>query len=211
MNKFPPGPWKENRQGAVSLCYLGLEPNALEMVLAHHAAVGIRASLVCGAVEPLLSVPAERNWDLLADREDTDLLTALARIDGHADRGVYFPGEAVAGSDKFLYQLSAREDVIPAPHSSRVTPHSSLNLIPSSAPDVTQPLPSFPAPADVSLVLDWIEAVVQKGRGLILRIDTACISEMGPDQHRRLLQRLGDHHARIWCAPIRDIALFRHA
>lgn len=192
MNKFPPGPWKENRQGAVSLCYLGLEAEALETVLAHHAAVGIRASLVCDTVRPDSSVPAERNWDLMAGSPDPDLLRSLHHLDGRSDRGCFFSGQAHPDSTGCLYQLSTQEDVIKAP-----------------APDLTMPLPSFPAPADVPRVLDWIEAVVQKGHWLILRIDATCVSDMGTDQHRRLLQRLGDHHARIWCAPIRDIALFQ--
>ncbi|MCC5844464.1 MAG: hypothetical protein JJU05_09450 [Verrucomicrobia bacterium] len=184
--------WKEGRQGAVSLCYLGLNPPERDWVLAHHAAVGIRASRVCDRAEPCLSLPVERNWDLLSDREDADLHTALSALDGRSERGCFVPETHPAVPAGTLYTLSTREEVIEAPE-----------------PDLSKPLPSFAVSADADFVLDWIECVVAKGHWLILRLDAKCLSEMNRAGHQTLLQRLGDHHARIWCAPVRDIATWR--
>ena len=184
-------PWKENRVGAVSLCYLNLQAPARDWVFAHHAAVGIRASLVCGEAETHLTLPAERNWDLLAERDDAELRDALSILDGRKERGIFIAESSPSVPPDALYVLSTIEDTINDP-----------------APDLSEPLPSFAAPTELGLVLDWIHAVVNAGHWLILRIDDKHLSEFGEATHRKLLRRLGDEHARIWCAPIRDIATY---
>lgn len=184
--------WKEGRHGAVSLCYLNLTDPEFGWVLEHHAAVGIRASLVCDRADPQLALPAGRNWDLLAGGDDPGLISALTALDGRNERGGFRLEVEPAAPSDWVFTLSTQAEVIPGPE-----------------PDLSKPLPSFATPADVDLILDWIEAEVAKGRWLILRVDHACLREMGREAHQRLLQCLGDHHARIWCAPVRDIAVWR--
>ncbi|MCC5850310.1 MAG: hypothetical protein JJU29_19670 [Verrucomicrobia bacterium] len=185
----PTGPWKEGREGAASLCYIDLQPEELDHVLRHHAAVGIRASLVCNDLHPNLSLPAERNWDLVAGREDPDLLSGLQKLDGCPERGCFLPTDSLSDPARFLYRLGTSDGVIPSP-----------------GPDLSAPLPSRKAPADTDMLLNGIEADVGKAHWGVWRIDSAILAEMGVTAHERLLQKLGDHHARIWCAPIRDIA-----
>lgn len=182
--------WKEGGQGAVSLVYLGLEPPAWDWVLAHHAAVGIRASLVCREADARLSLPVSRNWDLMADGRLPASADALKRLDGRGTRG-YF-AEAPPEGPPPLFCLSTREGLLPGP-----------------MPDLQVPLPSYPAPEALALLQQQIESVVVQGKWLILRFDEGTLSRLGAESHRKLLQGLGDHHARIWCAPVRDIALFR--
>ena len=192
---FSAGLWKEGREGATSLCYVGLDDAALDIVFRHHAAVGIRASLVCGTVEAKYSVPAERNWDLLAGRPDPELICALHQLDGRrSERGYFAPMDPLPDPDAFLYHLSDRADVIQGPRH-----------------DLPTPLPSGRAPADANLLMTQIESVVQKGQWVIYRIDATTLDAMGAAAHRNLLRQLGDQHARIWCAPIRDIALWCYA
>lgn len=190
INKSPI--WKENRQGAVSLCYHGLSAPEQEWVLAHHAAVGIRASIVCEEAEPWLALAAERNWDLLAGRDDALLRASLSELDGRTERGCFLPDGLSALPPGTLYRLGTLEETIRGPE-----------------PDLTKPLPSFAAPPDVGLLLDWIWSVVLNAGWLILRMDDTCVNQMGLAAHQKLLQRLGDEHARIWCAPIRDVAQWK--
>ena len=187
------GPWKEGRQGAASLCYINLQPEALERVLAHHASVGIRASLVCTKILPNLSILAERNWDLLAG-QDPELHLNLKKLDGQSKRGCFEPNMPTGDQAETLYRLSTVDADIPAP-----------------APDLLTPLPSHEAPTDPVQLLNRIEEVVTKAEWGIWRIDGRVLNAMGDHGHQHLLQRLGDHHARIWCAPIRDIALWQPA
>ena len=187
-----PPVWKENRQGAVSLCYHGLSAPEQEWVLAHHAAVGIRASIICEEAEPRLSVVAERNWDLLAGRDDALLRASLSELDGRTERGCFLPDRQAAVPPGTLYRLGTLEEPIRRPE-----------------PDLAKPLPSFSAPPDAGHLLDRTQRTLETGDWLILRLHGRCLTGMGPAAHQTLLHRLGDFHARIWCAPVRDIAQWK--
>jgi hypothetical protein len=76
-------------------------------------------------------------------------------------------------------------------------------------PPLDQPLGSFSLPADLEQAKRSIDRVVNAGEWAIWRVDAATFNALTPDSHRRLLQWLGDHHGRIWCAPVRDIATWR--
>ena len=134
------GRWKEGRYGAASLCYDGVDGAALAWVTAHHARVGIRATLAGCGDEEMLATLAARNWELMAT--------------------------APAG---------------------RTTP---------ARADEAQA-----AIASLAEAEDWG----------VWRIDDATLAGWGVDGHSRLLGWLGSQHARIWCAPCRDIAAWLQA
>ncbi len=54
-----------------------------------------------------------------------------------------------------------------------------------------------------------IAAVAEAGEWGVWRINDAALAGWGADGHSRLLSWLGSQHARIWCAPRRDIAAWR--
>jgi len=56
-----------------------------------------------------------------------------------------------------------------------------------------------------------IDSVVGRGKWAVWRFTADDLSRMGPDAHAALLQWLGEHHGRVWCAPIRDIGDYAHA
>ena len=141
MANFGNGPWKEGRQGAASLCYRDISAATLTWVLAHHAAVGIRATLVGCSDEDLAATARQRNWDLAehapadVQRADADARVLRQRIDGVASAG------------------------------------------------------------------DWA----------VWLLEEATLTQMGEAGHADLLRWLGDEHARIWCAPVKDISAFAAA
>ena len=140
MAAYGDGRWKEGRHGAASLCYDGIGGEALAWVAAHHARVGIRATLVTRGDEAIHATLAGRNWELA-----------------------------------------------------------------SAPPDGTA------APAGAAEAQAAIAAVAEAGGWGIWRIDAAALAAWGADGHSRLLGWLGSQHARIWCAPRRDIAAWRDA
>lgn len=183
------GPWKEGRVGAASLCYVALDPTELLRVAAPHARVGIRATVACHQVVPPLSELAARNWDLArapdAAPETFDGPTRRVRLLASDDA----PGERL---EQDLLLVADRPGSIPHPY-----------------PDLREPVPSQPAPQTVDALIDGIEAVVLAGAWAIWRIDGPRLGAWSDAELDRLLSWLGQHHARIWCAPIRDIATWR--
>lgn len=196
LDSAPQGPWKEGRAGGASLCYLPLPPGGLELVAKHHAAVGIRATLACDAIRdedlrPLVG----RNWDLavLAPLADETLPPSLAALDGRASRGwVWTEAAHVAPEGLPLYQLSTLRGSVEQP-----------------GPSLASPLPSLVAEETPEAMMNAIEEVVGQGRWGVWRLDAATLERWTPAGHARLLRWLGDHHARIWCAPIRDIGTWQ--
>lgn len=190
------GPWKEDRQGGASLCYLLPSEEELTWISQHHQEVGIRATIICRPEYPSLAGLAERNWDLALPANIASLgsLKKLTEWDGRTERGLY-----LAGNDHILppgweplYQICRHPGKIPPPPEPR---------------DLLQ-LPSFAPPSGKSLA-EAIEAVVQTGAWAIWCLDHAALKDLGQSGHRELLQWLGTHHARIWCAPVRDIATWQ--
>jgi hypothetical protein len=182
---FGNGSWKEGRTGAASLCYVGLATTTLEWVAAHHARVGIRATVVARGDEPLLAALADRNWDL-ALGSDASVEDALAALDQRRARGVV---------------LTA---VMPttAPYAVTSRPGSVAQPLHGAATD----LPSHKADTDADAAQMEIDAVATAGAWAVWRIDDTILAGWGVDGHRRLLGWLGSQHGRIWCAPVRDIA-----
>jgi hypothetical protein len=76
-------------------------------------------------------------------------------------------------------------------------------------PDLRRPLPSMAAEGTESAMRKAIDDVVERGQWAIWRLDADAVERMTPAGHARLLQWLGDHHMRIWCAPIRDIGTWQ--
>ena len=92
MAQYGDGPWKEGRHGAASLCYDGVDAAALAWVVAHHARVGIRATLITRSNEEPPAILAGRNWDLAGELIDGQhaphgAAAAQAAIDAVAESG----------------------------------------------------------------------------------------------------------------------------
>jgi hypothetical protein len=193
MGTFGDGPWKEGRKGGASLLYAGLTPEQLTQVQANHAAVHIRATLACGHVIDGLSVLVERNWDLAIEgaSASTALAGALETLDHRPKRGVILPDRP----EPAVWELYR---VVEAPES-----------ISAPAPSLERALASRALPTDLDEAKQAIDQVVGAGAWAIWRVDAATFDRMPTDSHKRLLQWLGDHHGRIWCAPVRDIATWR--
>ncbi len=66
-------------------------------------------------------------------------------------------------------------------------------------------LPSMPSPDSLPAWQAEIEAAMSQHHWGIWRIDAAGLDALTLRTHANLLRWLGDHHARIWCAPIFDI------
>ena len=135
MAQYGDGRWKEGRHGAASLCYDGVGGEVLAWVAAHHARVGIRATLIAHGDEALHATLTGRNWELV------------------------------------------------------------------SGPPAGQAAPAGAAAAQAA-----IAAVAEAGDWGVWCIDAATLAGWGVDGHSHLLGWLGSQHARIWCAPRRDIA-----
>ncbi len=67
------------------------------------------------------------------------------------------------------------------------------------------------AGTDALALRDGIDEVVGRGAWAIWRFTAADLLAMGPEAHASLLRWLGEHHGRVWCAPIRDIGDFAQA
>lgn len=146
-----PSPWKENRVGAVSLVYEGLDDATWKWVIAHHAAVGIR-----GCAPPPLSQETHaeltrKNWD-----------------------------------------LAARSFV------------NNTSLLPNLGGAWPDPLP-YTTPTDLPSLQSRVEEAMSLNRGLVLKWNPQQLATLGPIAHQALLRWLGDHHARIWCAPLSNL------
>jgi hypothetical protein len=70
-------------------------------------------------------------------------------------------------------------------------------------------LPLTAAPHDADELMRGIEAVVGRADWAVWRIDAAALDALGDAGHERLMRWLGEHHGRIWCAPVRDVAEWR--
>lgn len=196
-----PGIWKEGRQGGASLCYIGLDDEAIEMVMPHHADVGIRATLACEEIPTEVDTLLERNWELAVHGDEQLAVTTAAALqicDSHHHRGWILPHTAeaddgaaiIAGPHNFVaYRVVLSDGVIAQPQ-----------------PELSQPLPARWLPDQLQEAKDAITGIVDSGQWAIWLVDAATLERMGPTQHRQLMQWLGDHHTHIWCAPIRDIA-----
>lgn len=195
------GIWKEGRQGGASLCYIGLDDEAIKMVMHRHADVGIRATLACERIPSKVDTLLERNWDLAAYGDKQLAVTTAAALkvcDSRHCRGWILPHTAeaddgtaaIAGPHSFVeYRVVFSDGVISQPK-----------------PDLSQPLPARWLPDQLQEAKDAITGIVDSGQWIIWLVDAATLDRMGTTQHHQLMQWLGDHHARIWCAPIRDIA-----
>ncbi len=193
MGTFGDGAWKEGRAGGASLVYVGLDAGQLDHVQANHAAVHIRATLACDHVVDSLQSLAKRNWDLAVNGSHAcgSLASELAILDQRGEHGLILPNDRVTVAP-VLYRVSDTSATIPSPQ-----------------PLLDQPLGSFALPVDMDQAKRAIDRVVSEGQWAIWRVDGPTFSEMSHESHRRLLQWLGEHHARIWCAPVRDIATWR--
>lgn len=187
---MPTGLWKEGRSGAASLCYWQLSLEQQSWVLAHHQAVGIRATLAVSAGETHPHECGERNWDcaLLEDASatDTDPAVEAGRICLQAP-----PYPASLTSAAYLVQLCPGRLATP-------------QAVTAAA------LPSQYLPPRCDLAQVAIESVVQQQAWAIWHCDGTQLAALGRESHRQLLSWLGDHHARIWCAPVFDIVRWVH-
>ncbi len=168
------GIWKEGRVGAASLVYHGLDDAALAQVMEHHAAVGIRATVLGPQAEEVLALLRHRAWDV-----------AMAE-DG--DHGVIQVDETIRPLTAALYHVTTSPGEIAGPLAGR-----------------QRVLPSHRLPTGQEAARQAIEAVVERQAWAIWRIDAAVLADLGRPGHAAVLRWLGDEHARIWCAPIRDI------
>ncbi len=69
--------------------------------------------------------------------------------------------------------------------------------------------PNLPQPRtehDPATIQTLIAAAKPTGEWLIWEFTPETLDHLGPAGHKALLQWLGDEHARVWCAPIKDIA-----
>lgn len=189
---FGNGPWKEGRSGGASLCYISPDPETLRWVMEHHAKVGIRATVAGVVAADLERLARERNWDLAS---------LAGSLGGHrpleerpSERGLVhgpdFSAEAGAGS--WLYQVTGRSGEIAGP-----------GVVEAQA------LPSHVGMSEMDGLMERINRVVEVGAWAIWRLDEVTLQAMRPNAHRALLAWLGEHHGRIWCAPVRDIAAWR--
>lgn len=71
------------------------------------------------------------------------------------------------------------------------------------------PPPGHALPAGSADAQTAIAACAQTGAWRVWLIDAASLAACGVAGHSQLLGWLGSQHARIWCAPVRDIAAFR--
>jgi hypothetical protein len=62
---------------------------------------------------------------------------------------------------------------------------------------------------DVTGLRESIEAACRSDGWTIWRLDAKAVEELGATGHAALLNWLGQEHARVWCAPIRDIQRFQ--
>ncbi|MCC5829794.1 MAG: hypothetical protein JJU36_10150 [Phycisphaeraceae bacterium] len=200
MPQFGDGPWKEGRAGAASLCYRRLPAPRLERIAAHHAAVGIRATVACDRVSPPLRELAARHWDLarVASADGEPIIEALMEIDGRTERGVVL--DAAQGS------MAGEGDAATIAY--RIEPTTGTIEPSGHLPD---PLPAMIALSDPAALKKAMDAVVEQGLWAIWLIDDAVLDAMGLEAHAALLQWLGRHHGRIWCAPVHDIAAWVRA
>ena len=183
------GLWKEGRIGGVSLCYEGLSGAWQETVAEHHARVGIRATVVCATADDSLRMLADRNWDLALGAPFC-AAAELQAIDGKTDRGVFVSGAAAIPDDLAIcYTVSETHGTIPSPGLGR-----------------TGVLPSLPVVGEFEELQAAMEATAVAGGWGLWRFDSSALDGLGTEGHRRLLSWLGDNHARIWCAPVRDIS-----
>lgn len=185
------GPWKEGRAGGASLCYVLPTLEQSVWIDAHHARVGIRATVVARGDEPQLAEWARRKWDL-ALGADASAAPHLHTLDQRSDRG---------------YVLTDGARIPPTAPPAAYVVDACIGSI--AHPGASGPLPTLSAEPDVTAMQDSIETVVATAGWAIWRITPDHLDAWGSAGHRRLLSWLGDHHARIWCAPVRDIAAFR--
>lgn len=178
--------WKEGRTGAASLCYLNLTEAEIARIAPLHARVGIRATLVVAPGCPVPPLLAERNWD-------------LASGSVHADNEDDLPPEETR--TRILDTTTA-----PPLGSRGVVVGTTPGMIAREAPRPETPLPSYLTGEDPRLLRAAIERVVVGGAWAIWRIPVDTLRGWSDEGVTDLLRWLGDHHARIWCAPVRDIA-----
>jgi len=194
MSMMGDGKWKEGRIGGVSLCYVDPGRTELGWVIEHHAAVGIRASLAVRQTEVIaahLQTVAERNWDLaVRSGADNELLReALERIDSRPTRGLLIePGQTPDSAD-WLYRITEGPGAI-SPET-RLSPENLLGA--TAANGAVEPL------------IAAMDEVLTTELWRIWLIDNTSLHALGQTGHAALLRFLGDHHDRIWCAPVRDI------
>lgn len=183
------GPWKEGRIGGVSLCYEGLSGAWLEIVTQHHARVGIRATVVCATADDALRPLAELNWDL-ALGAPFSAAAELQAIDKNHDRGVFVREKAAIPDNMAIcYKVSEVSGILPTPGLGQ-----------------TGQLPSLMASGGIDELQAAMEATAAAGAWGIWRFNQNALDKLGEKEHQQLLSWLGDNHARIWCAPVRDIS-----
>jgi hypothetical protein len=154
MNK--PLPWKENRAGAVSLIYDGLDDATWQWVIAHHADVGIRGCAPPPLAPGIHAELTRKNWDVSA-------------------RGF-------VNTDSLLPHLGG------------------------TWPD---PIP-YAATTDLHSLQSRVEEAMSRNLGIVFKWDLPQLTALGATTHHALLRWLGDHHARIWCAPLSNLESYFH-
>jgi hypothetical protein len=174
-----------------------LSPLELRMVAAHHARVGIRATVACRSVHGELQTVAERKWDLaLLDGAAEGVGQALEKVDGRGERGLVCLSDPCGESGCATYCLTALVGAIGG-------------FREGDPPCAGEVLPSFTVIPHVAALCEQVERVSAGGCWSIWRMDAAVLGAMGAVGHASWLGWLGQHHARIWCAPVLDVQRYR--
>jgi hypothetical protein len=167
----------------------------------HHSKVGIRATLACVNTPQEIDKLVERNWDLAVNGDEQQAAATAASLrerDGRDTRGWVSPmadaldsqSRLLGGRNDFvLYRVALKEGVITQPQ-----------------PLLDRPLPAQWLPSTLNEAMRAIDVVVMASHWAIWLVDAHRLDCLEAAQHQRLLHWLGEHHARIWCAPIRDVA-----
>ena len=131
-----------------------------------------------------------------------DQLEAVARH--HAAVGIR---ASIYGADGLPLRQTLSERNWHLFHTPPVFASQPLTIAPPPAllPD---PLPAHPAPVDLQEIQRQTESAVRQAHWVIWLIDSKGFDALTPGSHEKLLRWLGDHHARIWCAPINNIAAY---
>jgi hypothetical protein len=74
--------------------------------------------------------------------------------------------------------------------------------------DLTTAEPAGMVSAEAAGLRERVEKACTGNDWTIWRLDGAVLTALGAEAHGALLNWLGQEHARVWCAPVRDIQKF---